>query len=141
MTIEDSAWLPHRREDNAHCTLDTNLRRLLQPRAGRRDPVPGKPFLQRAFPDNKHRFVHKKQDQPVVGLEAADWVARVFNAKGLGDPGHDAEFERYRDQIWVGQHPGRPGRTGFKTFPEDTHRQVLGIPVNIRPGLKKPNGA
>ena len=86
--------------------------------------------LNQAIPENRHKFVQKRQSSPVAGLEAADWVGRVFKAKGLGDPDYDDEFELYRDKIWVGKTPWRPGQTGFKSFPKDIHRQALAIPLS-----------
>ncbi len=75
------------------------------------------------------RFYDKSKGESEIGLQISDWVALPL-AKTLQDASSPhPEWSIYKEKIWLGGNPSKPGQVGLKTFPEDLGRDLLGYPL------------
>ncbi len=79
-------------------------------------------------------FRQKKDN--VTGLQISDWIASPFaRIVERKTPDQRNEWELYKPKIWLGKGAPAPGQVGFKTFPQNTGRDLLNMP------LKSPQGS
>lgn len=71
-------------------------------------------------------FVPKSEGMP--GLELADLIIGPV-ARRVNDPSVELiEWSLHEERFWRGSNPSAPGQIGFKVFPGDLGRELLGHP-------------